>query len=401
MQCELISTELTRRMNIPHRLFVMLFMLLTTSVGAQLNTIDRNVVTTAVPFLAISPDSRSGAMGDVGVATSADANSIHWNPAKLAFLEDGARSFALSYTPWLQQLVPDINLAYLSYAHQLDKNQAFAVDFRFFSLGEIQYTDQQGLDIGTYSSNEFALSGAYALKLSRNLSAGVALRYIYSNLTQAAGAQAIGQNITPGQSFASDVSLFYEGERFVMEGGQTGRFLAGLNISNLGTKIRYTETTPSDFIPTNLRLGAGFIWGIDQYIDLGLHLEANKLMVPTPPLRDNEGNIIAGMENDVPFFQGVFQSFYDAPGGFTEEMQEVVINAGVEMWYDQKFALRAGYQHEAIDKGGRQYATLGLGLRFNVFGLDFSYLIPTTRVRNPLENTLRFTLFWNLHKAES
>lgn len=368
---------------------------------AQLNSIDRRVVTTAVPFLAISPDSRSGAMGDVGVSTSADANSIHWNPAKMAFLEDGARSFALSYTPWLQQLVPDINLAYLSYVHQLDKNQSLAFDFRYFTLGEIQYTDANGGDLGTHSSEEFAFGGAYALKLSRNLSAGVALRFIYSNLTQAAGAQNIGQDITPGTSFASDVSLFYQGERFVMEGGQTGRFTAGMNISNLGTKIRYTATDRADYIPTNMRLGAGFIWGFDQYVDLGFHLEANKLLVPTPPQRDNEGNIIAGMDDDVAFFQGVFQSFVDAPGGFTEEMQEVVINAGVEMWYDDKFALRGGYQHEHLNKGGRQYATLGLGLRFNVFGLDFSYLIPTTRVRNPLENTLRFTLFWNLHKSES
>jgi hypothetical protein len=174
-----------------------------------------------------------------------------------------------------------------------------------------------------------------------------------------------------------------------------------MNMSNLGTKIRYTATDRADFIPTNLRLGAGFIWGLDQYIDLGFHLEANKLMVPTPPHRNTDGDITAGMDDDVPFFQGVFQSFSDAPGGFTEEMQEVIVNFGVEMWYDDKFALRGGYQHEHFDKGGRQYATLGLGLRFNVFGLDFSYLIPTTQVRNPLENTLRFTLFWNLHKSES
>lgn len=364
-------------------------------------TIDRNVVTTSVPFLAISPDSRSGAMGDVGVATSADANSIHWNAAKLAFLEDDARSFSASYSPWLQQLVPDISLAYLSYAHKLDKNQAFAASFRYFTLGSIEYTSMEGNSLGTFESNEFAFSGAYSLKLSSTLSGGVALRYIYSNLTQAAGQTNIGENITPGQSFASDISLYYEGEKFVMEGGQTGRISAGFNISNLGTKIRYSETQGGDFIPTNMRLGGGFVWGLDQYVDLGFFLDLNKLLVPTPPQYDSDGNIVAGQDPDVPFFQGVFQSFSDAPGGFTEEMREVVYNAGMEMWYDQKFALRAGYQHEAMEKGGRQYATLGLGLRFNVFGLDFSYLIPTTRVRNPLENTLRFTLFWNFHKAQS
>ncbi|MCC5918988.1 MAG: type IX secretion system outer membrane channel protein PorV [Cryomorphaceae bacterium] len=369
--------------------------------NAQRISSDGNVVTTAVPFLAISPDSRSGAMGDVGVATSADANSIHWNPAKLAFLEDDARSFSASYIPWLQSLVPDINLAYLSYAHKIDKNQAFAASFRYFSLGNIQYTDIQGNSMGDFESHEFAFSGAYSLKLSNQLSAGVALRYIYSNLTQAAGQANIGENITAGQSFASDVSLFYEGERFVMEGGQTGRMTAGLNISNLGTKIRYTETEGGDFIPTNLRLGTGFIWGLDQYVELGFYADLNKLLVPTPPEYDDDGNIVAGRDPNVPFFQGVFQSFNDAPGGFSEELQEIVYNLGVEMWYDEKFALRAGYQHESWDKGGRQYATLGLGLRFNVFGLDFSYLIPTTRVRNPLENTLRFTLFWNFHKAEA
>jgi hypothetical protein len=360
-----------------------------------------NPVTTSVPFLAISPDSRSGAMGDVGAATTPDANSIHWNPAKLAFLEDNTQSLSLNYSPWLSQLVPDINLVYLAYAQKIKKNQGFAFDLRYFSLGEIQYTDQMGNSLGNFESYEFAFSGAYSLKLSNTLSAGVSLRYILSNLTQAAGQANIGENIRAGQSFASDVALYYEGERFVMDGGQTGRFTAGMNISNLGTKIRYTETDGGDFIPTNLRVGTGFIWGLDQYVDLGFYFDMNKLLVPTPPLRDSEGNIIAGRDDNVPFFQGVFQSFNDAPGGLSEEIREIVWNFGLEMWYDDKFALRGGYQHEALEKGGRQYATLGLGMRFNVFGLDFSYLIPTTRVRNPLENTLRFSLFWNFHKAQS
>jgi len=364
-----------------------------------------NTITTAVPFLRISPDSRAGGMGDVGVSTTPDGNSIHWNAAKLAFLEEG-QGLSVSYTPWLSRLVPDINLAYLSYYHTLGRRSAIGVSMRYFSLGDITFTDDQGNNIGQFNPNEFAIDAAYSLKLSRNLSAGVALRYIYSNLT---GGQFVqGFQSRPGQSVAADIGLYYRSEEFDA-GDMDARWTWGISMTNLGSKISYTESGEADFIPTNLGVGTGMLFEVDQYNSFSVHLEFNKLLVPTPPLyaRDSTGQFIldpegnpvieAGKDPDVPPVQGVFQSFGDAPGGFQEELNEIQISFGAEYWYNKQFAVRAGYFYEAQQKGGRQYFTLGAGIKYNVFGLDFAYLIPaTSTVRSPLENTLRFTLFFDL-----
>ena len=364
-----------------------------------------NTITTAVPFLRISPDSRAGGLGDAGVSTTPDANSIHWNAAKLAFLPEG-QALSLSYTPWLSRLVPDINLAYLSYYHTLGRRQTLGVSMRYFSLGDITFTDDRGNNIGQFNPNEFAIDAAYALQLSRNLSAGVALRYIYSNLT---GGQFVqGFQSRPGQSVAADIGLYYEGEEFDA-GDMDARWTWGLSLTNLGAKISYTESGEADFIPTNLGLGTGMLFEVDEYNSFSVHLEFNKLLVPTPPvyardstgqfIRDADGNLIieSGKDPDVPPVQGVFQSFSDAPGGFQEELNEITISVGAEYWYNEQFAVRGGYFYESQQKGGRQYFTLGAGIKYNVFGLDFAYLIPaTSTVRSPLENTLRFTLFFDL-----
>lgn len=358
-----------------------------------------NTVTTSVPFLTISPDARAGGMGDLGVATTPDANSLHWNVAKLAFLDEKFNALSLSYSPWLSRLVPDINLAYVSYAAKVNERQALAFSLRYFALGDINFTDEQGNAQGTFSPNEFAFDGGYALKLSDRFSLGVALRYIFSNLTQ--GQVVAGLQTKPGQSFASDVGFYYDGREFNMDGGNRADWAVGLAITNVGAKIAYSESGQADFIPANLRLGGQFTLKFDQYNKINFIGETNKLLVPTPPQRDPQtGEIIAGKDDDVGFFTGIFQSFNDAPGGGAEELREFIWQGGVEYWYDDKFAFRGGYHHENEFKGNRKYFTLGLGLKYSVFGLDFSYLIPANAtVRSPLENTLRFSLLFDFTKT--
>ncbi len=370
----------------------------------SLSSFDKfNVITTSVPFLSISPDSRSGGMGDVGVSTSADYNSLHWNVAKLAYLDKGTNGLSMSYTPWLSRLVPDIDLAYISYSYKVNDKQGLAIALRYFSLGDINLTDENGNPMGTLSPNEFALDGGYALQLSSNLSLGVALRYIYSNLNQAG--QLTGGNTKAGQSFASDVGMFFKSDDIPMAGGQKSHYALGLLMSNIGAKVSYSDDANADFLPANLRLGGTYTMEFDQYNSMAFTLEANKLLVPTPPIRERSdengngipGEIVEGKDDDVSAFAGIFQSFNDAPGGGQEEFREVIWNVGTEYNYDDKFFLRGGYQFEHETKGNRKYFTLGLGLKYNVFGLDFAYLIPATAtVRSPLENTLRFTLFLGL-----
>jgi long-subunit fatty acid transport protein len=366
-----------------------------------------NTITTAVPFLIISPDSRAGGMGDVGVSTSSDANNLHWNVAKLAFLDKKQNSLALSYTPWLSRLVPDIDLAYLSYQVQTGRRGGLGFSLRYFSLGEINLTDDFGNPQGTLNPNEFAFDGGYALQLSERLSLGVALRYIYSNLGQSNVSGA--GNTKAGQSFAADVGTFYTSREFNLGSGQKGSYQLGMLLSNMGAKITYSDDANADFIPTNLRLGGTFLWAFDEYNKLGLSLEANKLLVPTPPIRegdrgidsDENGNgipneILAGEDDNVNFFTGMMQSFNDAPGGASEEFKEIVWNFGAEYIYDDVFRFRGGYQYESEMKGNRKYFTMGVGLKYNVFALDFAYLIPgTPTVTSPLENTLRFTLIYD------
>ena len=370
-------------------------MCIQTILKAQIDFIDRyeelNTITTAVPFLIISPDAKAGGMGDVGVASTPDAMSMHWNPAKYAFVDDQA-GIAVCYTPWLKSLIPDIDLSYLSGYTKKNDNEAFAFALRYFTLGEIKFTDNTGNSLGSFNPNELALSSTYARKLTNNMSTAIALRYIYSNLT---GGQQVGTLPTEaGQSIAGDVAAFYT--KSIRLGSQNADLSIGLNISNIGSKIAYTETTTRDFIPTNMRFGTAVTTAIDDYNKISFEVDFNKLLVPTPPIY-NDGEIIAGMDPDVSVMSGIFQSFGDAPGGAKEEFREIIYSLGSEYWYDEQFAVRAGYFHEAPTKGDRQFFSLGAGLRYNVFGLDFSYLIPV-RSRddagavNPLSNTLRFAL---------
>ncbi len=354
-----------------------------------------NTITTAVPFLMISPDARAGGMGDAGVASTADANSIHWNPAKLAFV-DKSFGVGISYTPWLRKLVPDINLAYVGGYYKLKGGQqTLGASLRYFSLGNIQFTNESGDNIGEYNPNEYSFDVAYARKLGEDFSGGIALRYIHSNLTGGIG---VGGNTTKaGNSVAADISVMYKKE--IELGGKDADFGFGLAITNIGSKITYTETGTKDFIPINLRLGPSLKIKLNEYNEITIIADINKLLVPTPPyysdsIEDGEQIILAGKDPDVGVAQGIFQSFGDAPGGGKEELREINYCGGIEYWYDKQFAFRAGYFYEHKTKGNRKYFTLGIGARFNVFGLDVAYLIPTEQ-RNPLENTLRISLSFN------
>jgi long-subunit fatty acid transport protein len=297
-------------------------------------------------------------------------------------------------------------LAYISYYQSIGKRQTIATSLRYFSLGNITFRDDQGNSIGDFNPNEFAFDVSYALQLSDNLSAGVALRYIYSNLT---GGQFVqGFQTRPGMSAAADLSVFYLSDQF-KAGDMKAKWSWGMCISNIGAKISYTESGNRDFLPANMRVGAGGFFEIDKYNKFNVHLELNKLLVPTPPQyeKDSTGQIVfnpdgtakiaAGKDPNVPVIQGVFQSFSDAPGGIKEEMQEIAISLGGEYWYNDQFAVRAGYFHEHESKGNRKYFTMGAGFKLNVFALDVAYLIPATKtVKSPLENTLRFTMTFDL-----
>lgn len=376
--------------------------------GQQSDDETTNTITTAVPFLLIAPDSRSGAMGDAGVASSPDANSIHWNPAKLAFI-DKQLGVAISYTPWLRALVPDINLAYLSAYYKLKKDQTIATSLRYFSLGNITFTDVNGNTIRQFNPNEFALDVAYARQFSDRWSGGMALRYIYSNLT--GGVVVQGSTTKPGHSVAADVSTFYTNDD-IKVGDKKSIVSWGLNISNLGAKISYSNTSKRDFIPMNLKTGGALTMNLDEYNTISFVADINKLLVPTPPIYAVDSNgapiisptgayqIKAGKDPNRGVAEGLFGSFSDAPGGFNEEMRELIYSLGMEYWYDKQFAVRAGYFHEHATKGNRKYFTLGAGLKYNVFGLDFAYLIPTQQ-RNPLANTLRFTLLFDFDAFKS
>ncbi len=373
-----------------------------------------NTITTAVPFLMICPDSRQGGMGEVGVATPADGNSIHWNSAKLAFAEKKSGT-AISITPWLRQLVPDIYLYYVAGYTKLSKTQAVGASLRYFSLGNITFTDIVGNTTGQFRPNEFAVDLSYSQKLSEVLSAGMAMRYIRSNLT---GNYTLnnGQVTRPGQTAAVDIGLYYQSKK-IMVGSYKSIATAGLSINNIGGKISYS--VKKDFIPINMRLGAGLKMNLDDYNTFGVYGDVNKLLVPTQPIYkkalDSLGNetpydaidpvtnekiIAAGKNPDVPVTQGMLQSFGDAPGGAQEELKEINFSLGFEYWYAKTFAVRAGYFNEAKTKGNRKFFTAGIGLKYNVFGLDVAYLIPLTQ-RNPLQNTLRFTLSFDFDAFKS
>ncbi|MFA8433664.1 MAG: type IX secretion system outer membrane channel protein PorV [Marinifilaceae bacterium] len=361
---------------------------------AQSSTTGANYISTAVPFLTISPDSRAGAMGDAGVATSPDINSMHWNPAKFAFIENEV-GVAVSYTPWLRELVDDMNLAYLTGFLRLDRNQVLATSLRYFTLGEIQFTDAMGTTLSNQKPYELALDVAYSRQLSDYLSGGIAFRYIRSDLTQ--GQNVAGIATQAGNAFAADVSVYYQKDFRMNRRDMVWSW--GINISNIGSKISYTDDDEKEFIPTNLRLGTALKMELDRYNTITFTTDINKLLVPTPQngSLDEDSNIpvVGGIKSDKSVMSGIFGSFSDAPGGFSEELKELTFSLGTEYWYQEQFAIRAGYFYEHQDKGNRKYFTAGLGVKLNMFAIDFSYLLPTNQ-NNPLQNTLRFTLSANL-----
>ena len=385
-------------------------------------SVSPNVITTAVPFVSISPDARGGSMGDCGVATTPDVYSMHYNPAKYVYLQD---KFAggLGYSPWLRNLVPDMNLAYLALAYKINERSSVAGTLRYFSCGEIEFRDANNISQGKYSPNEWAIDATYSRMLGDYLAGAVAGRFIYSDLTQ--NQSDYGR---PGISVAADVAVYYK-RPVEWFSSMDADFAWGAAITNIGSKISYNgQSDRRDFIPTNLRLGAGLKLDLDEYNSLAFNLDFTKLMVPTPPVieRDDQGNplynddgsykILYGYDNNVSVVQGMIQSFYDAPGygynakhelvnygRFYEELCEINIGGGIEYWYNNTFAVRAGYFNETALKGNRKYVTLGAALKYNVFGLDVSYLIPVNTVAgsNPLENTLRFNLTYSMGGKKS
>lgn len=350
-----------------------------------------NGIFPGVPFLLITPDARAGAMGEAGVAVLPDANTMSINPSKLAFLTK-PYGVSLSYSPWLKNLVPDINLAYLSGFYQLDDRTTLGGSLRYFSLGEITLVDEFQTQQGTYNPNEFAVDATYARKFGDNFSLGTTARFIYSNLSSGL---VNGSQQKAGTAVAVDVSAFFKKPTVLF--GKDAIVSAGLNLSNIGTKVSYAETAEKPFLPANMKLGGATTFILDDYNQFAIALDFNKLMVPTQPVRDANGLIIAGKDPDRSVPAGIIGSFADAPGGFKEELKEVAISTGVEYTYNQQFALRAGYFYESPEKGDRRYFTLGGGLKYNIFNIDFSYLLANEQ-RSPLANTLRFSLILNFDK---
>jgi hypothetical protein len=351
-----------------------------------------NALRVGVPFLIIAPDSRAGALGDAGVASTPDVHSQHWNPAKYAFI-DKEFGVSLSYTPWLRNLINDINLSYLAGYYRLDDQQVISGTLLYFSMGDIIFTNDQGQTMTTHNPNEFAFDAAYSRKFADNIGGAIAFRYIRSDLTGGFSQQ--GQAAAKaGSSAATDVSMYYETPLSI--DNKDHEMALGLNISNIGNKISYNDDATKDFIPINMRLGGRFTYNMDIYNSVSFIIDANKLLVPTPPLYDREGEdpdiIIAGMDPNVSVPAGMMQSFYDAPAGYKEELREISFAAGIEYWYSGQFAIRAGYFDEHATKGNRKYFTIGAGLKYNVFNLDFAYLVPRAGQANPLANTVRFTL---------
>jgi hypothetical protein len=353
---------------------------------------DNRVITTAVPFLGITPDARGGAMGDAGVATSADANSVHWNPAKLVFIEQKI-GFALSYSPWLSKIINDMSLSYLSGYYKLSQEQAIAVSMRYFDLGEIFFTDDNNIQQGRFNPREIAVDATYSRKLTPELSLGVTARYVHSNLTGNFSSPNSTIEAKPGNTAAVDLSVYYIKEL------QNSELSFGGNLSNIGAKLSYSNEDNKDFIPINLRLGGAYKMHLDPYNSITFALDFNKLLVPTPPIYGidpvtGEKFILSGKDPNRALLSGMFGSFADAPDGFSEEMQEIMIAFGSEYWYNNTFAARLGYFYENSNKGNRKYITMGVGFRYNVFGIDFAYLVPPDQ-EHPLAETLRFSLLFN------
>ncbi|MFM8450221.1 MAG: type IX secretion system outer membrane channel protein PorV [Haliscomenobacter sp.] len=352
-----------------------------------------NTVVTAVPFLRIVADARSGAMGDAGIAISTDANAMHFNASKLAFASDQT-GVSATYTPWLRALgLSDVYLAYLTGFYKLDPNQAIGVGLRYFSLGSIQFTDPNGQPLNTGRPREYEFSVAYSRKLADNFSAAVTAKYIYSNL--AAGQIVNGETIEPGIAGAADFSLTYHTP--IDLGTTDSELTIGMAMTNVGSKITYTNNRFRDFLPANFGLGAAWSLNLDDYNKITFTSDINKLLVPTPCQGlDCDANGDGNPDyKDISPISAILSSWSDAPEGFNEELRELMFSVGAEYWYSEQFAVRAGYFNENRQKGNRKFFSVGLGLKYNIFGLNFSYLVPTTNQRNPLDNTLRFSLLFD------
>lgn len=369
-----------------------------------------NAITTAVPFLMIGPDSYTGGMGEVGVALPHDLNAQHWNPAKYVF-SPNTGGIAISYSPWLSNLnMNDIYLAYLSGYYKLTNLDAISMSLRYFSMGEMELRDLIGenpLGDGVkVSPHEFAIDAAYSRKFTKELSMAVTGRFIYSNLTTVSGISSTTEGIKPGFSGAADISLYYK-KNLRSERLYKSFIGFGVNFSNIGAKISYSKSLESDFLPANFRIGTAYTMYVDKYNSLTFALDLNKLLVPTNPLYytdsvDVDGNkvIAAGRDpSNTSVVEAIITSWYDAPGGFKEEMNEFIVNIGVEYAYNDLLFIRAGYFNEAATKGNRKYLTAGVGIKYSIFALDASYIIPVTERNNALENTLRFTLSFDLGEA--
>ena len=364
-----------------------------------------NPISIAVPFVSFAPDSRGSALGDAGVATSPDAQSIHWNNAKLAFI-DFSSGLSFSYSPWLGNIVDDMSLNYLTYYKRIDQIQTFGISMRYFDLGEIQLTDVTGLPIGIENPRELSFDATYSRKLTKNLSGGLSIRYIWSNLL---GNSTGAPSANAGKSLAFDLGFYYIKPLNIS--GLDTDLSFGAHISNLGQKISYTSEEFEDFIPANLRIGTALKMKLDEYNSFTFIFDINKLLVPSPPIyeRDDNGVIItdlngnptisSGKNPNRPFISGTFGSFNDAPHGFSEEMQELTFSVGTEYWYGKIVAARVGYFYEHENKGARKYFTVGFGVRYSTFGLDLSYLIPKDQ-NNPLGDTLRFSFLFNFNNNE-
>ncbi|MFH7012156.1 type IX secretion system outer membrane channel protein PorV [Flavobacterium sp. FlaQc-52] len=367
-------------------------------------------ITTGVPFLLVAADARAAGLADQGVATSADVFSQQWNPAKYAFSED-KQGFSISYTPYLTDLANDISLGQVTYYNKINERSAFAGSLRYFGFGDIELRANPNDDPNIVSPNEFALDGSYSLKLSDEFSMAVAARYIRSNLKIAS------ENIdaSAAGSFAVDVAGFYQSEEIAYN-TFNGRWRGGFNMQNIGPKISYDhDNISSNFLPANLRLGGGFDFILDDYNKIGVSVEFTKLLVPTPPgpgtpvdvngdgdftdpedINQTEANAINYKNyNDIGWVSGIFKSFGDAPGGFSEELKEITYSIAGEYLYQDSFAIRTGYFHESPEKGGRQFFSLGAGFKYSAVKVDVSYLFSASKVKNPLENTLRFSLTFN------
>jgi hypothetical protein len=361
------------------------------------------VITTATPFLTISPDARRAALGDAGAASSADANSTFWNPASLVFIEESYGG-GFSYTPWLGKITNDMWISYLTGFYKITREQAIAVSFKYFDLGDFYARSADNVDEGTFRPRELSADVTYSRMLTENLSLGVTGRYIHSNLLGSYQG-ATFTDAKPGNSAAADIGIFYTKE---LKGAKTTRLSLAAAITNIGAKISYSGGSNKDFLPTNMKVGGAYTIEVDPYNTFTFLLDFNKLMVPSPPIYERDANgvpvtdadgnlvILKGKDPDRSLLSGMFGSFNDAPDGFSEEIKEIIINSGVEYWYNRTFAGRLGYFSEAKAKGNRKYMTVGVGFKKEKIGIDVAYLVPTNGRENPLAETIRFSILYQI-----